>query len=120
MPIDLESVTVALNAAEATASALQTQINLTLTSTDRIALRSELIDATNTINDLDDLEARISAGESAVPSLAPGQVTELQTLSQQLDQRIVAGQLLNFSSDVVATILDSAVRVSDIVKGNLS
>lgn len=119
MPIDLESVTAARAAAEATVSALQMQINRTLTSSDRIALRSNLIAAVNTLNDLDDLETRITTGASAIPALTVGQVNELQKLAQQLDRKIVASRLLNFSLNVAASILDSAVRVKDIVRGNL-
>jgi hypothetical protein len=119
MATDLDSVTFARKAAETVASTLQTQIANSLTSDARIQLRGQLVYAINTADDLDDLEARLDGGETAMPMLTVAQVAELQALSQTLDNAIVANQLLVFSAGVAANILDSAVRVGDIVRGNM-
>jgi hypothetical protein len=42
-------------------------------------------------------------------------VAELTTLSQKLDRQIVVGQLLNTSLVAVTQVLESVVRVRDIL-----
>jgi hypothetical protein len=119
MPLDLDSVQSAKNAALQTAAALRLKISQTVTSTNRIPLRDELIEATTTEQDLDELEIRIQAGQSAMIHLSQPQIAELQGLSAKLDQQIVRGKLLNLTLSIAADVLESAVRVRDIVRGNM-
>jgi len=120
MNIDQESVQHARDAANLTADALRIKISHTVTSTDRIPLRAKMIEAINTAQDLDELEIRLEAGKTAISQLTQPQVTELQSLSQKLDQQIISARLLNLTLSVAVDILESAVRVQDIVKGNLA
>src|SRR5262245_6342816 len=119
MPMDLDSVQRAKEAAMKVMNGLREQISQTVTSTDRIPLRDELVEATSTEQDLAELEIRLQSGSSAMPQLTSDQIAELQTLSQKLDQQIINGKLLNLTLGAAAEVLESAVRVRDIVRGNI-
>ena len=120
MALDIDSIRLAKQAAQQTVDALEETISQTPAAMDRIPLRDELVDATSTVQDLDELEIRLQNGESAIPHLSQAQVDELQDLSGKLDQAIVSAQLRNLTLNTVATVMESAVRVQDIVKGNIA
>jgi hypothetical protein len=119
MALDVDSVQLGKQAALQTVEALRRAISQTITSTDRIPLRDELIEATSAAQDLDELEVRLQTGASAMPHLTEAQIAELQDLSGKLDQQIVNAQLMNLTLNAAGTVLESAVRVRDIVRGNI-
>ena len=91
-------------------------IELRCRALDRIELRLDRERANNRAEDLKSIEIDNAAGSITVGALNPADVTELIRLAGDLDESIVRSKLLNLTLQAVGQVLDSVVRVKDILK----
>jgi hypothetical protein len=76
---------------------------------------AEEIRASNLAGDCAQIEIDLNAARVRVSALPADRVAELTALSQKLDRQIVAGQLLNTALIAVTQVLESVIRVRDIL-----
>ena len=112
----LDAASVGRQAALIVAARITEELPHVLDTMDRIELRLDRERANNRAEDLKSIEIDIAAGSITVGALNPADVTELIRLAGDLDESIVRSKLLNLTLQAVGQVLDSVVRVKDILK----
>ena len=114
-PADLIAVRAGRMAALIVAERVTQELPGTPDPLDRIELRLERDHARTIADDLRLIEIDLVASGTRIARLAGDDVTGLVLLAAGLDEAIVRGKLLNLGLDTVGEILESVVRVRDIL-----
>jgi hypothetical protein len=101
-------------AEECAARARQIRIS-TLDLDEKADALAEEIRANNLAGDCAQIEIDLNAARVRVSAIPPEQVAELTALSRKLDRQIVVGQLLSTALTAVTEVLESVVKVRDIL-----
>lgn len=87
---------------------------------EKVDALAEELRANNLAGDCAQIEIDLNAARVRVSALPDDQVEDLRMLSQKLDRQIVVGQLLNTALNGVTQVLETVVKVRDILsKPNL-
>ncbi len=114
--IDLSSVRIARAAALAVVERITEELPRILNPMDRIEMRLDRNRARNLAGDLEQIEIDLVASVIVVTDLTAVDVAELGTLAAGLDEQIVRSKLVNLGLETVGQVLESAIRVRDIVR----
>jgi hypothetical protein len=115
LAIHLSAIQAARAAALAVASRIATELPEILNTRERIEMRLARGRAVSFEQDLQQVEIDLTASGTVVGRLSADSVADLVRLAADLDQSIVRDRLVNLALGTVGQVLDSVVRVKDIV-----